>query len=141
MAELPLVAGWQRATHHLLSALDEELDELSLTPGEVNALACFAGEEAVPVRELISRTGQKPSTFTGVLDRLERRGLIERRPNPADRRSTVVALTGDGGRAAATVRAAFVEMERRLPPELRGAAASLSAVEPSTLQRPPNSTS
>src|SRR5918997_2087610 len=133
MADLPLVAGWQRATHHLLSALDDELAALSLTPGEVNALACFAGEKAVPVRELIARTGQKPSTFTGVLDRLERRGLVERRPNPADRRSTVVALTRAGSRAAATVASVFAEMERRLPPELRAAAGSLSAIEPSTL--------
>ena len=134
MAELPLVAGWQRATHHLLAALDEELAALELTAGEVNALACFAGEKAVPVRELILRTGQKPSTFTGVLDRLERRGLVDRRPNPADRRSTVVALTRAGRRAAATVAAVFEEMERRLPPELRAAAASLSAIEAGTLQ-------
>jgi DNA-binding MarR family transcriptional regulator len=136
MAELPLVAGWQRATHHLLSALDEELAALELTAGEVNALACFAGEASVPVRELIARTGQKPSTFTGVLDRLERRGLVDRRPNPADRRSTVVALTRAGRRAAATVAAVFEEMERRLPPELRAAAASLSAIEAGTLQAP-----
>ena len=87
MAELPLVAGWQRATHHLLSALDEELAALELTAGEVNALACFAGEASVPVRELIARTGQKPSTFTGVLDRLERRELLVERRQQVMRRS------------------------------------------------------
>ena len=134
MAELPLVAVWQRATHHLLSALDEELEALALTPGEVNALACFGAEKSVPVRELILRTGQKASTFTGVLDRLEKRGLVERRPNPDDRRSILAELTREGARAARAVAGAFAEMERRLPEDVRDAARALGAVDADTLR-------
>src|SRR5215207_926053 len=79
MAELSLVAAWQRATHHLLTALDAELADRGLTPGEINALACFASDREVGVGELVARTGQRRSTFTGVLDRLETRGLDARR--------------------------------------------------------------
>jgi MarR family transcriptional regulator, organic hydroperoxide resistance regulator len=112
---LPLVARWQQVTHRLLAALDDELSDLGLSAAEVNALACFAGAESRTVRELVAATAQRPSTLTGVLDRLERRGLIERAANPADRRSVLVRLTSAGRTGAERVAAAFDELERRLP--------------------------
>jgi DNA-binding MarR family transcriptional regulator len=99
----------------VLAALDDALADLGLSPGEINALACFAGRDHVSVRELVTATAQRPSTLTGVLDRLERRGLIERGPNPADRRSVLVGLTPDGRRSAARVSVAFTALEERLP--------------------------
>src|SRR5947209_5398031 len=44
------------------------------------------------------------STVTGVLDSLERRGLVRRTPHPEDRRSVVVEITGEGLRVLAEVR-------------------------------------
>ena len=115
MPELPLLAEWERVTHRLLSALDGELRDLDLSAGEVNALACLAGEDVASVKELVQRTGQRPSTLTGVLDRLERRGLLARAAHPGDRRSLQVVLTPEGRRARARVDAAFTAVERRLP--------------------------
>ena len=112
---MTLIADWQRVTHRLLAALDDALADLGLPAAEVNALACFAGSEAVSIRELVAATAQRPSTLTGVLDRLERRGLIERGPNPADRRSVLVTLTSEGREHAARVEAAFTAVEERLP--------------------------
>ncbi len=128
-----LVVDWQQVTHRLLAALDDELSDLGLSAAEVNALAAFAGATSRTVRELVDATGQRPSTFTGVLDRLERRGLIERRPNPADRRSILVALTPPGLVAAARVASAFAGLERRIDErlpagEMRRALAALVAV-------------
>jgi DNA-binding MarR family transcriptional regulator len=51
--------------------------------------------------------------LTGVLDRLERRGLIQRRLNPRDRRSFTVELTRSGAAAAARVRKTFEELDQR----------------------------
>jgi DNA-binding MarR family transcriptional regulator len=110
-----LIAAWQRVTHRLLSALDDELAGLGLSAGEVNLLAALADAEPATVRALGEATGQRPSTLTGVLDRLERRGLVERRPNPADRRSTLVAPTAQGRAAAHEVAAAFERVAGRLP--------------------------
>jgi DNA-binding MarR family transcriptional regulator len=45
-----------------------------------------------------------PSNITGLVDRLERLGLVERQPNPADRRSRLLALTPAGRRVRATLR-------------------------------------
>ncbi|MGP3966707.1 MarR family winged helix-turn-helix transcriptional regulator [Streptomyces sp. 6N223] len=49
-------------------------------------------------RELSARLGYDPSAIVSLVDDLERLGLAERRPDPADRRGRVVVLT-DSGRA------------------------------------------
>lgn len=122
-----LIAAWQRVTHRLLSALDDELAGLGLSAGEVNLLAALAEGEPATVRALGKTTGQRPSTLTGVLDRLERRGLVERRPNPADRRSTLVAPTAGGRAAAHEVVSAFERVAARLPAEIAADAHRLLA--------------
>jgi MarR family transcriptional regulator, organic hydroperoxide resistance regulator len=125
-----LIADWQRVTHRLLGALDHELAHLRLSAGEVNLLACLAESEPRTVRALGDATGQRPSTLTGVLDRVERRGLVERRPNPADRRSTLIALTAAGREAARDVAAAFERVAARLAPDTSAEVQRLlSAVE------------
>ena len=110
-----LIADWQRVTHLLLSALDDELAGLDLSAAETNVLACLAGGARPSVREVGAATAQRPSTLTGVLDRLERRKLVERLPNPADRRSTLIVPTAAGRAAAGGVAAAFERVAARIP--------------------------
>jgi DNA-binding MarR family transcriptional regulator len=52
--------------------------------------------EAVPMRDLADRLQCDPSNVTFLADRLEERGLIERRPDLADRRVKLLALTPAG---------------------------------------------
>lgn len=127
MTDPPLVAVWQRVTHRLLAALDDGLSDLGLSAAEINALACIPNETTV--RDLVAATAQRPSTLTGVLDRLERRGLIERAANPADRRSVLVRLTPEGRTQAARVTEAYAALEQRLPAgDLRRLLAALDEV-------------
>jgi MarR family transcriptional regulator, organic hydroperoxide resistance regulator len=86
-----------------LSQLEDGVSNLGLSAAEINALACFGGEESRTGRQLVVAAAQRPSTLTGVLDRLEGWGLIERTPNPADRRSVLVRLTQSGRAVAARV--------------------------------------
>jgi DNA-binding MarR family transcriptional regulator len=46
----------------------------------------------------LDETEFDPSNVTGLADRLEERGLIERRPDPADRRIKAIAMTEEGSR-------------------------------------------
>lgn len=47
-----------------------------------------------------------PRSATEVVDDLQTRGLVERRPDPGDRRATLVALTEEGDRVSTAIRAA-----------------------------------
>jgi DNA-binding MarR family transcriptional regulator len=122
-----VIADWQRVTHRLLTLVDAELGDLGLSPAETNVLACLSAADPPTVRQVSDATAQPPSTLTGLLDRLERRGLVERRPNPRDRRSTLVVLTPAGGKAARRVSRAFRRVEARIPEAARAGLVGLLA--------------
>ena len=105
-----LIADLEAATHRVVDHLQRELRSLGLTPAEINALAQLHGP--LSVAELQAATGQRPSTLTGVIDRLENRGLLARLINPRDRRSFVLELTPAGAAAATQVHAAFAALEK-----------------------------
>ncbi|MER7488137.1 MarR family transcriptional regulator [Streptomyces sp. NPDC126497] len=60
--------------------------------------------EPLPMRKLAQRLKCEPSNVTGIVDRLEARGLAERRPDPADRRVKLAAATAEGRRVARSLR-------------------------------------
>ena len=62
-----------------------------LSPRHVAALEQIRGGP-VTVGELASRLGLTLPTVSGVLADLDRAGLVERHPDPADRRRTIVAI-------------------------------------------------
>jgi MarR family transcriptional regulator, organic hydroperoxide resistance regulator len=103
----------QRATHATLHAIVDELADSSTGPAEANVLATLADGAPRTASELAAQVGSRPTTMTSVLDRLTGRGLIERRPHPADRRAVQIELTAAGRAMAATVRDAFERIEER----------------------------
>lgn len=107
------IAALEATVHRVLERLDAELADLGLSHGEINALAQLEPGTRRTVAELQRATGQRASTLTGILDRLERRGLIERALNPNDRRSFTVGLTDPGAEAAARVTDAVRAMNDR----------------------------
>jgi DNA-binding MarR family transcriptional regulator len=120
-SEWSALLALQRATHATLQMLVAELVDLDLTASEINALANLADGRERTVSELGAAVGARPTTLTGVLDRLERRGHITRTPRPGDRRAVLIELTPSGWVAAATITQAIVDLERRalagLPPD------------------------
>ena len=73
------------------------LAELELTEALGDVLwQLGAVGEAVPMRDLADRLQCDPSNVTFLADRLEERGLIERRPDLSDRRVKLLALTPAG---------------------------------------------
>jgi DNA-binding MarR family transcriptional regulator len=72
------------------------LSEIDLTPPQAFALRQL--HEPCPMRDLADAMGYDASHITGIVDRLERRGLVERRTDPTDRRVKLLVVT-DAGRA------------------------------------------
>lgn len=62
----------------------------------LTALVTDDGDLALTQTQLVERTGSSPSAMTSRIDRLEARGLVQRTPDPRDRRATVVRLTSEG---------------------------------------------
>src|ERR1700694_4343178 len=72
--------------------------ELDLSPVQARALHELNVDPPISMRELAERLKSDPSNVTGLIDRLEARGLVERRPDPNDRRIKGLALTAAGAR-------------------------------------------
>ncbi|MEU9036767.1 MarR family transcriptional regulator [Streptomyces sp. NPDC048352] len=78
------------ARHQLTGAQAKVLNMLSLEP--------------LPMRRIAQKLRCEPSNVTGIIDRLETRGLVERRPDPADRRVKLAAPTEGGVETAERLR-------------------------------------
>jgi DNA-binding MarR family transcriptional regulator len=69
---------------------------LGLTTAQVKVLLRLSPGEPSPMRRLAHQLGYDASNLTTLVDRLARRGAVERRADPADRRVKALALTATG---------------------------------------------
>jgi DNA-binding MarR family transcriptional regulator len=77
--------------------------EFDLTLAQAKVLVEIEPDEEVPMGVLAGRINYDASNLTGLVDRLEGRGILERRADPNDRRVKSLVLTEEGER----VRQAF----------------------------------
>ncbi|GHH84187.1 MarR family transcriptional regulator [Streptomyces sulfonofaciens] len=75
----------------------------ALTGAQARILSLLS-VEPLPMRRIARAMKCEPSNVTGIIDRLEARGLVERRPDPADRRVKLAAPTREGARTARSLR-------------------------------------
>ena len=75
---------------------NRHIQSLGLTPGQFDVIAELEGTEGLTCAQLSEHTLTTKGTLTGVLDRLEHRGLVERGQVGGDRRVTKVQLTRKG---------------------------------------------
>lgn len=94
------------STRYLNSAFEKRISEagLGLTPGEARALLTVAAIDGSKQADIASRIGLEPMTVCTYLDRLESLDLVERRPNPEDRRSKCIYLTDTSSALLVAVR-------------------------------------
>ena len=81
-----------------------------LSVAQAKALRHVAAAGPVPMRDLACRLRCDASNVTGIIDRLERRGLVERRASPSDRRIKSLVATRKGDEVA---RALWIEVRAR----------------------------
>ena len=75
--------------------------DLQLSPAQCHVLHLIEPDRPVPMGQLAETLACDASNVTGLVDRLESRGLVRRRPSAADRRVKVLVLTQTGTRLRA----------------------------------------
>ena len=86
------------ATADVYQAFDAHFARYGLSMGKFTILMQLlqAGEQGLTPSECAERAGVTRGTITGLLDGLERDGLVKRQPHPADRRMLTIQLTPKG---------------------------------------------
>lgn len=100
--------------HQILSGrIDAALAPLGLNFSrfEVLALLSFTREGELPLGKVGDRLQVHPASVTNTVNRLEADGLVERRPHPTDRRTTLAVLTAEGRRRVERAAVALADIE------------------------------
>jgi DNA-binding MarR family transcriptional regulator len=101
-----LADAFWAVTRRLRHRTREALAPWDVTPGQSRALDVLIRHGELRLSALAEHLRIAPRSATEVVDDLEARGLVRRRPDPADRRATLVAPTEHGTRTGAAIHAA-----------------------------------
>jgi DNA-binding MarR family transcriptional regulator len=106
------VAPFMRAHWASLAA------EFELTPAQASVLRGLEPGKPVPMNSLADMLVCDASNITGIVDKLEARGLIERQASPGDRRVKMLTVTPRG----AELRRRFITRSSEPPAAIAGLA-------------------
>jgi DNA-binding MarR family transcriptional regulator len=99
-----------KAARLFTAALAEGLRPLELAPAQFMALLELWSEDGLTQGELVTRLEVEQATMASTLDRMQRDGLIQRRPHPRDGRVQSIHVTP----RARTLQAPAIEIARQL---------------------------
>ena len=94
--------------------LSEKLAPAGVTAVQGVVLNFLSEQDEITSRQLGERTKLDSATLTGILDRLETMGLVERKPHPADRRAISICLTKNGKKVASDIHKTIQTANREL---------------------------
>jgi DNA-binding MarR family transcriptional regulator len=83
------------------SSLPTLAADLELSPAQCHVLHLIEPDRPIPMGQLAETLACDASNVTGLVDRLESRGLVRRRPSETDRRVKVLYLTPTGSKLRA----------------------------------------
>lgn len=105
-ADESLAEAFWSVARRLRHLTHEVIEPLGITPGQSRAVGVLMRHGVMRLNELSDHLRIAPRSTTEVVDGLQERGLVERRPDPLDRRATLVALTDQGQAIAEKIRQA-----------------------------------
>jgi DNA-binding MarR family transcriptional regulator len=108
----PAAEAWAQLVAMVFSQREHVMDAAAaeeLTPGHAIALVNLDPDAPRPMGELATIIRCDASYLTGVVDRLEELGLVERQPSAEDRRVKVLVVTDKGRIAHARLKAAWLD--------------------------------
>ncbi|MEY9967689.1 DNA-binding MarR family transcriptional regulator [Streptacidiphilus sp. MAP12-16] len=107
------ITSVMRAQQILLAQVDAVLKPYGLTFARYEALVLLTFSKAgeLPLSKIGERLMVHPTSVTNTVDRLERAGLVARRPNPLDGRGVLAAITAQGRRVVEDATGDLVAMD------------------------------
>ena len=119
----------------LIGQIDKKLKKMTrnttraagLTPAQFAVLSMLWGKDGMTFKDLAAANWCARPTMTGIVDTLERKGLVIRQSHPRDRRSLLVCLTGSGK--------ALQKQTRSLVTQFKNCCDGLDAAETKQLSR------
>jgi len=104
-----LAEAFWAVARRLRDTSQETLAPWDVNPSQPRALRVLRRHGVMRLSELSDRLRIAPRSATEVVDALESRGLARRRPDPGDRRATLVEVTGDGAGVLDAIRGSEAE--------------------------------
>jgi DNA-binding MarR family transcriptional regulator len=118
----------RRATLVIVDAFLRNMAVYGLRPVEFSVLSLISHNPGITSRQLCSTLSIQPPNLVGIINQLQKRDLITRRPHPSDGRAMGLHLTAEGRKLAKQAEVTASEIEER-------ATAHLSTSERQTLMR------
>jgi DNA-binding MarR family transcriptional regulator len=100
--DLEVITALAQLTTRFIADYDAAAEAHELSGAQARLLALVVMEPR-PMSKLAADLHCEPSNVTGLVDKLERRGLVERRVGTADRRVKLIATTASGAELSAKV--------------------------------------
>ena len=91
-----LMAQINQMTTRAIDKLIAESGTNDFSAAQGRILAILWDEDGISMQELANRSGLAQNTLTGMIDRITKNGLCERRPDPDDRRKNRICLSEKG---------------------------------------------
>jgi DNA-binding MarR family transcriptional regulator len=118
----------RRASLTIIGSFLEHMAVYQLRPVDFSVLSLITHNAGITSRQLCTTLGILPPNLVGIINALQKRGLIARQPHPHDRRATGLHLTAAGQALMREAERTATELEAK-------AARRLSAAERKTLMR------
>lgn len=103
-----------KAQNSVQQLFKAELAPYGVTPGQYGVLKCLWDQNGLTAKQLAERLYLDSSTITGILDRMENKGLINRYHDARDRRALCVMITTVGQELQEPVTQAIINANKKV---------------------------
>ena len=117
---LPTLIGYhlRRAQISFFNDFENSMGGAQITPGQFGVITLIAANPGLTQSALARAVGIERSTMVAVIDVLESRSLVERRPSPVDGRSYALVLSSKGTNMFEQLKPMVLEHEKRVTANL-----------------------
>ena len=94
--DLRLFRVWMKASRAVVANIQKDIESHKINNENFMILELLYSKGPHPVQKISEKFSIPSGSITYVVDKLEKKGLVERQPNPNDRRASNVVLTEEG---------------------------------------------